>query len=121
MKKIIELADIYSESVKNNESVFLQVKKKKELLVAIREYHTLQAIPITEDWLKEHGFEFNTEHISQPYIKEMKDWYISFVADINLLSVEKYKDRYVVCRMQKRDATLADLYDALDLCGIKID
>lgn len=128
MKKIIELAENYlvGTRILTLEGDYYKCGVGYELAKAIAKRRTLEQTPITEEWLKEHGWIFDytiNECVADyhyvtcnGYVKRgegyLLDWcngLLNIVNDFNGAQFTKY------------DATLADLYDALELCNIQID
>lgn len=112
MKEIIELADkACSDHSANPMGAFADYLKLKEALSKRKE---LEATPITEDWLKEHG-----------WIQDLFNgsiWGgISTVNDNYPLHLEMYDGYARIQYTPVKISNIADLYDACELCGIKID
>lgn len=133
MKKIIELAENYlvETRILTLEGDYYKCGVGYELAKAIAERRTLEQTPITEDWLKEHGFVVSNELHSKRdkiYIKENIKIYLDVdcrngivgyadCIEINGDSDSFHKDTY----SNRGWITLAELYDALGLCNIQID
>lgn len=127
MKKIIEAAEKICELRLNYNSDTLS----RNLCVAIDERKRLEQTPITEEWLKEHGFrrlkteydivpyyqkgEYESEGIIMVWIEEksIRVRYRPLTDDTR--SYLELRDVIVPCK------SLADLYDACELCGIELE
>lgn len=112
MKKIIELAESYIED--GTATSFCRLED------AIKERKILEQTPITEDWLKEHGW----EKVGRPYEWQEGIWVQRWNFEdwkkgrLEILDTPKY-DGYTWKGIQL--TSVAKLLDACDLCGIKID
>lgn len=129
MKKIIELAEkaLALETFVDSREEVLALD---ELETAIDEYKQLEQTPVTEEWLKEHRFHISNELHSKRdkiYIKEDVKVYLDVdvetgiignadCIEINDVSISFHKDTYG----NRGSITLADLYDACELCGIEL-
>lgn len=123
MNKIIELAERYMDTESEHDYT--------ELAIVLGNRKILEQTPITEKWLKEHGFVVSNELHSKRdkiYIKGNIKVYLDVdcrngiignadCIEINGDSNSFHKDTYD----NRSRITLADLYDALELCNIKID
>lgn len=128
MKKIIELAEKATGDNKDAMSAYFSYLELKK---AIEERRQLEQTPITEEWLKGHGFVASNELHSKRdkiYIKENIKVYLDVdcrngiignadCIEINGDSNSFHKDAYD----NNSRITLATLYDALELCNIQID
>lgn len=117
MKKIIELAErvLYyagrSLTLSYDEATeYLACRDK--LKQALTERHQLEQTPITEEWLKEHGGVHNST---------LYRWEIWSEDNGTVLAVTKAYGKWHITNTCIEVSSLANLYDALDLCGIKID
>ena len=111
MKKIIELAQIFPSMCVQTWSY--DKETGRELAQALEKRLALEQTPITEEWLKEHGWTCLT-----------KDFYgePSDKLSIAYTKGNAYEEKgwSIACtRIHLR--SLADLYDALELCDIQID
>lgn len=123
MKKIIELAEKYisdsdrlngSSSLADVAKVSMEYDRLKE---AITLHKTLNQTPITEEWLKEHGWEKNNRNLWWKACNGEKGIFTLFV---RVSTFNKWY-WYVNGNDYLCLTSIADLYDACDLCGIKID
>lgn len=121
MKKATELLEQLSEQLKYNSDtlsleVYKYVKMRKEL----------ESTPITEEWLKAHGWEFRTSYYGN------NEWMIGNNHYAITCFFGRLKDDGCCMdmhnnipnglnRVHKTFATLADLYDACELCEIELD
>lgn len=124
MKKIIELAEKICNGNWDN------VEQMRE---ALAEYKELQQTPITEEWLKEHGFNF--EHFGT-WSKILHQWNdcdnfthtigIS-VSSQNIYSIIDGEKLSLMVNanskgfLAKNITSLADIYDAIELLGITLE
>lgn len=125
MKKIIELAEkVYGIDGLNGTTMY---KAVNELGNACQEYRKLQQTPITEEWLKEHGFVQN-EYRDYEYDLTMDEgrteirYYKRGGEPESTMSVYKninFEDE--VCYELPEPYFVAQILDALELCNIKID
>lgn len=123
MKKIIELAERYTST--DDESDYF------DLVTAIAKRKQLEQTPITEEWLKEHGFaRIKSEYDLVPYYQRGKyesDGIIMVWIDGESYIHIRYRPLVNEGRSYAdlRDVlipykVLADLYDACELCGIEL-
>lgn len=106
MKKIIEAAEQVCElRLKYNSDTL-----SRNLCDAIAERKRLEQTPITEEWLKEHGF------VDEPHERMLIYRKGDFGIECNLSSWEWYWANGDVLLN-----SLADLYAACELCGIELD
>lgn len=126
MKKIIELAEKIC-----NLNWVIRNEFIEQMRNEFTERRQLEQTPITEEWLKGHGFVVSNELHSKRdkiYIKENIKVYLDVdcrngiignadCIEINGDSNSFHKDTYD----NKSRITLADLYDILELCNIQID
>lgn len=137
MKKIIELAErmriaqkrFYTKSDGVPRKVAYADLKTKEQLFddELARHWRLEQTPITEDWLKEHGFEKKEMYWIWVYPHDKKMW-------LEWYPYEERLSRFVHCvdewdnHTEKDELTdrihcfnLAQMLDALELCNIQID
>lgn len=112
MKKIIELAENYlvETRILTLEGDYYKCGVGYELAKAIEHRRKLEQTPITENWLKEHGF------IDEPQERMLIYRKGAFGIECDLTTWEWY--------WANGDVTLhslADLYDAAELCGINLE
>lgn len=114
MKKIIEAAEQVCElRLKFNSDTL-----SRNLCDAIAEYKRLKETPITEEWLKEHGW-----HISD--IDPLH--YARLIISANMLEYDLDRHELTVFRCYEPESkvcavdNMAKLYDACELCGIKLE
>ena len=128
MKKIIELA----ERVCNARTPFV-TSDLYELDRAIGERKELESTPITEEWLTEHGFVVSDEiHSKRDKIFIYPEYGIKVYLDVDCsegvvgnadcididgISNQFHKENYG----GGKEISISDLYDACELCGIKLD
>lgn len=114
MKKIIELA----ERVCNPRTPFI-ISDLYELDRAIGERKELEQTLITEEWLKEHGFEkYPSTNI---YELATEDYTIHCTCECDTLTVYKHIDwDEDICYELPNPRNVAQLQDACELCGIEI-
>lgn len=108
MNKIIELAEKLSNLAVGGNYVTMLVTRNK-LNKAIAERKQLEQTPITEEWLKEHGWEEDIRHYEWTYWYNDKKQFISLIISNDECILE---DTSIVLN------SLADLYDVVELCGI---
>lgn len=135
MKKIIELAERATGDHKDVMSMFASYLALKEVLA---KYKRLQQTPITEEWLKEHGWvKDGYTNISPDYIRATDDYRIAITlyphldrgAGIiccniknNIVVTKEFDGRSAIKFKESVGAfTLADLYDACELCGVELN
>lgn len=122
MKKIIELAEKVVEVHRQPESD----KAVNQLAFAIIERRELEQTPITEEWLKEHGWKNKpTYYGNRIYLSTGARYCIECffgccAGDGCCLDIDENLPNGVN-KVHKVHATLADLYDACELCGIKLE
>lgn len=128
MKKIIELAE-KALDVSLLSGFYITQEMENALLKlskAVKDRRELEQIPITEDWLKEHGWAFDytiEEAIADycyvtcnGYIKKGEGYLLDW-CNGTLKVTNDFNDS----EFTKYDAALADLYDACELCGINLE
>ena len=89
--------------------------------IDIDERKQLEQIAITEEWLKEHGFIDTGE---KHYARWEHHYAIRMLFDNNgscNFSIEKSAGNLYIDRILKHNATIANLYDACELCGIELN
>lgn len=119
MKKIIELAEKAfdtmvlpgAEVTQEMDDAFAKLEK------AIKERRVLEQTPITEEWLKEHGWERN-EWVFNALSKTSEVGIKEFAT---LTLVNCYNKGWYVCDTPIRVNTVARLLDVCELCNVKID
>lgn len=136
MKKIIELAEKYIHTKLGTEDPPIHRihvwETFKALRSAIDEYKRLSETPITEDWLKEHGFKNERLGIWSNILRQWKDCdnfthtigvsvssqniYNTMEGELSLIINADSKGY-----LAKSINTLADLYDACELCEINLE
>lgn len=130
MKKIIELAEKYFDEIDSADGIeeleYKARESKMKLQEALSEYKRLSETPITEDWLKEHGWEFDytIEEATADYhwvtcngyIKQGEGYLLDWCNGILKISNDFENSEF-----SKHGATLADLYDACELCEITME
>lgn len=138
MKKIIELAEKYLAHDMDDRNTWSNSWMREndtmlcELLDAIAHRRKLEQTPITEDWLKEHGFKNEYHGIWTKILRHWKDCdnfshtiglsvssqniYNTMEGELSLI-VNADSKGY----LSKSIYSLADLYDAMELCGIKME
>lgn len=129
MKKIIELVEKALDTMQLPGFEITQEMNDAfaEVSNALAERRQLEQTPITEEWLKEHGWEKKEMYWIWVYPHDKKMW-------LEWYPYEERLSRYVHCvdewdnHSEKDELTdrmhcfnLAALYDALELCNIKID
>lgn len=114
MKKIIELAE---KATGDNKDALSAYSSYLELKNALAEYKRLSETPITENWLTEHGWE-RSEIVFHGWTKTFEVGIREFAT---LILVNCYNKGWYVDYTPIRVNTIADLLDALELCGITID
>ena len=133
MKKIIELVEKALDTMQlpGFEHTQETYDAFTKVANALAERRQLEHTPITEEWLKEHGFVASDEIHSKRdkvYVKNEitvildVDCVYGIVGnadciEINSASNSFHKDTYD----NRSRITIATLYDALELCNIKID
>ena len=125
MKKIIELAQIFLSMCVQTWSY--DKDTGRELAQALEKRIALEQTPITEEWLKEHGFVQN-EYRGYEYDLTMDEgrteirYYRSGGEPDSTMAVYKNIDfEDEVCYELPEPYFVAQLLDALELCDIKID
>lgn len=120
MKKIIELANEVCNDLESQDGIWLD--SAIMLRDAINVRRKLEQTPITEDWLKEHGWEVN-HHVGDDHNWDFYNSFDGRYAHIYLHALCKpqfWEVNYsgnIILHL----STLADLYDACELCGITMD
>lgn len=125
MKKIIELAEKYCDSAYSDDEALAQLE------FVLHERRVLEQTPITEDWLKEHGFK-NERLGTWSNIRRWKDCdnfthtVGASVSSQNIYNTMEGELSLIVNAdskgyLAKSINTLADLYDACSLCGINLE
>ena len=128
MKKMIELAEKATGDNKDALSAFASYQALKDALAKRKQ---LEQTTITEEWLKEHGFarikseydlvpyyqrgKYESDGIIMVWINEESAIHIRYRPLIN--GGHDYTDLRDVLIPYK---SLADLYDACELCGIEL-
>lgn len=115
MKKIIELAQIFLSMCVQTWSY--DKDTGRELAQALEKRLALEQTPITEEWLKEHGWERN-EIVFHGWSKTFEVGIREFAT---LILVNCYNEGWYVNDTPIRVNTLSDLYDACELCGINLE
>lgn len=128
MKKIIELAEKATGDNKDAMSAYFSYLELKK---AIEERRKLEQTPITEDWLEKHGFYVSNELHSKRdkiYIKEDVKVHLDVDVETGVVGnadcIEIITTFYTFGKSSYGcdfTISLADLYDALELCNIQID
>lgn len=122
MKKIIELAKALAlETFANSREVALALD---ELETAIAEYKQSEATPITEEWLKEHGWyisDYNPLHNARLMVGADMLEYDEDRQDLTIFrDYEPESGVYADALIDNVD-NVAKLYDACELCGIELN
>ena len=125
MKKIIELTEKYLAEIDNADGIEELEHKAEEskikLQEALSEYKRLSETPITEDWLKGHGWKCLavTGHGVRYYNKHyhLVTIFLSGHDEGNIVEITDGE----LNTIRLSDISIAQLYDACELCGIKID
>ena len=121
MKKIIELA----ERVCNARTPF-GTSEHRELDRAIGEHRELEQTPITEEWLKEHGFvqnryrSFEYDLIMDEGRTEIHYYYSGGEPDSTMSIRKNINLEDEVCYELPEPYTAAQMFDACELCGIEL-
>lgn len=114
MKKIIELAEKVVDLWGQPE----EEKVVNQLAFAIIERQELEQTPITEGWLKEHGWEV-FEGYGDIYYKDFDTKRIECTRNLVGIGIIIYGEGISSSLTGLR--SVANLYDACELCGITID
>lgn len=117
--KIIELAENYlvGTRILTLEGDYYKCGVGYELAKAIEHRKKLEQTPITEEWLKEHGWEKN-EMVFHGWSKTFEVGIREFAT---LILVNCYNKGWYVNDTPIRVNTIAQLLDALELCGIYME
>lgn len=122
MKKIIEAAEQVCElRLKFNSDTL-----SRNLCDAIAERKRLEQTPITEEWLQEHGWKIKSNYYGRPIYSStgarycIECFFGRRAGDGCCLDIDEILPNGVN-KVHKVYATLADLYDACELCGIELD
>lgn len=122
MKNIIELAARYFDKIDNADGIeeleYKAEESKMKLQEALSEYKRLSETLITEEWLKEHGMEV-IENLGYAG-KVIGDKYVEYKPYLNLLRIFS-TDNGDLLFIHRNILTIAQLLDAMELCGIKME
>lgn len=114
MKKIIELAEKATGDNKDMLSAFASYQALKDALAKRKQ---LEQTPITEEWLKGHGWKRNNRNL---WWKACNGGMGIFTLFIRVSTYNKWywfvNGNDYLCL-----TSIADLLDACELCGIKLD
>ena len=129
MKKIIELAE---KATMNHADAFSAYASYLALKEAIEHRKTLEQTPITEEWLKEHGFVvsdeihskrdkiyINPEHGIKAYLDV--DCSEGVVGNADCIDIYGSSNQFHKENYCGHEISLSDLYDACELCGINLE
>lgn len=128
MKKIIELAE---KATGDNEDVLSAFASYQALKDALAERKRLEQTPITEEWLKAHGFVVSDEIHSKRdkiyiYPKHGIKVYLDVdcsdgvVGNADCIDIDGSSNQFHKENYSGKEISLADLYDACELCGIEL-
>ena len=116
MKKIIELAQIFLSMCVRTWSY--DKDTGRELAQALDKRIALESTPITEDWLKEHGW-IESDNFQGSLKKDSCRYCVKYHVLITYHNSQEYVG------MQRNEIwgirTIADLLDAMELCGITME
>lgn len=120
MKKIIELAENYlvGTRILTLEGDYYKCGVGYELAKAIEHRRKLEQTPITEDWLKEHGWQRSTSDKSSLYPHK---WWISNSKG-RMLQIRYDGEGWEIYPLWIFNIdNIAQLLDAMELCGINLE
>lgn len=124
MEKIIKLAE---KATGDNKDAMSAYSSYLELKEAIKERRKLEQTPITEEWLKEHGWLQNgmtQENLEDCDYENCDDTWCHPTEEVSIY-IDYPTNKIMFCQDGNHEIwinnSLADLYDALELCNIKID
>lgn len=125
MKNIIELAARYFDKIDNADGIeeleYKAEESKMKLQEALSEYKRLSETLITEDWLKEHGWKcWSVTGYGVRYYNKHYPHVTIFLSGHDEGNIVEITDGELNT-IRLSDISIAQLYDACELCGITME